>query len=246
METLLLRRHKKSGFMSDAFVFPGGKVDPEDGSLEVAAIREAFEEAGVLLARPALDPAKRAEWRRRLNARETTFAEMLRQEGLEPDLMRLHAWSRWVTPSVEPKRFDALFFLAELPPGQEASLDDKETTEEAWATAEEAMARQAAGTMKLPPPQVRTLHEMAPHGTLAALVAEAGRRAPHIAPVMPRFCDAGGGMALLLPWDPEYEARGTGEGHAWPEGHALGVGPSRFLLRGMSWSLEYAPSSRSG
>ncbi|MBI5477314.1 MAG: NUDIX domain-containing protein, partial [Deltaproteobacteria bacterium] len=108
----------------NAFVFPGGRLDAADGSAEVAAIRELFEEAGVLLARPpvpaapapgAVPPAVIDAWRRRLLAGETTFAGLLQEAGLEPDVGRLHPWARFVTPSFEPKRFDARFFLAVVP-----------------------------------------------------------------------------------------------------------------------------------
>src|SRR5262245_6711511 len=77
VEIFLVRRHRKSTFMSDSFVFPGGKIDPDDGGPEVGAIRELFEEAGVLFATGDLPDARRADWRRRLLARETTFAAML-------------------------------------------------------------------------------------------------------------------------------------------------------------------------
>jgi 8-oxo-dGTP pyrophosphatase MutT (NUDIX family) len=242
VETLLMRRHRKSSFMSDTFVFPGGKVDADDASPEAAAIRELFEEAGVLLVRGPLPPSEaRVEWRRRLNAGEVRFADVLREAGLEPDFGRLHAWSRWVTPSAEPRRFDARFYLAEMPPDQTTSYDDKETVEEAWIAPAEAIARHAAGAgFKLPPPQLRTLHELEQAGgTLAAIVAAADARAPHVLPVMPRFADLGDGrMALLLPWDPDYAGRGTGEASEWPAGHPLGVGPSRVLLDGMTWRLS--------
>ena len=246
VETLLMRRHRKSTFMSDTFVFPGGKVDADDASVEVAAIRELFEEAGVLLARATgafPDAARREAWRPRLNPGQARFAELLREEQLEPDFARLHAWARWVTPSMEPRRFDARFYLAEMPADQTTSYDQKETVEEAWVAPEEGIARHAeAKGFKVPPPQLRTLHELLQAGpSLAACVAAADARSPHVAPVMPRFADLGGGkMALLLPWDPEYSTRGTGEGVEWPAGHPLGVGPSRVLLEGMSWRLDYA------
>jgi 8-oxo-dGTP pyrophosphatase MutT (NUDIX family) len=244
VETLLLRRHRKSSFMSDTFVFPGGKLDADDADLATAAIRELFEEAGVLLVRGALDPERRAAWRARLNAGEASFTRLLREERLEPDFARLHAWARWVTPSIEPKRFDAHFYLAEMPADQATSYDQKETVEEAWVAPAEAIARHldAASGFRLPPPQLRTLHELNEAGaSLGALVAAARARAPHVAPVMPRFADLGGGkMALLLPWDPDYGSRGTGEGVEWPAAHPLGVGPSRFMLEGMSWRLDYA------
>ncbi len=247
IEVLLMRRHRKSSFMSNAFVFPGGKVDADDASHEAAAIRELFEEAGVLLCRaasaggPVPDSARRAEWRRKLNAGEARFADLLRDEALAPDFARLHAWSRWVTPSVEPKRFDAHFYLATMPAGQTTSYDDKETVEEAWLTPAACVVRHAdaAVDFQLPPPQLRTLHEMEQAGaSLAELVAAADVRAPHVAPIMPRFADLGGKMALLLPWDRDYLALGTGEAVDWPAANPLGIGPSRFILDGTSWSLE--------
>lgn len=240
-EIFLVRRHRKSGFMADAFVFPGGKVDADDGSPERAAIRELFEEAGVLLARGALPAAERlADWRRRLNSRDATFPQLLAAEGLEPDLDRLHFWARWVTPSVEPKRFDARFFLAELPADQTPSFDDKETVEEAWVAPDEAIARHAATGFRLPPPQLRTMWELAPHAArgIAALAAAAAARRAQAHPILPRFAQLGAQMALLLPWDREYETQGVGEAAPMPAGHALAVGPSRFVLEGMSWRLE--------
>jgi 8-oxo-dGTP pyrophosphatase MutT (NUDIX family) len=246
LETLLLRRHRKSSFMSDAFVFPGGKVDPDDASPEVAAIRELFEEAGVLLAHGAeLGAEARDAWRARLNAGTASFADFLRETRLAPDHSRLLPWARWVTPSVEPKRFDARFYLALMPEGQSTRWDDKETVEELWITPDDALERQKAGGFKLPPPQVRTLHEMAPYARLgmSPLIAKASVRADHIAPIMPRFAELDGHMALLLPWDPEYETRGQGDSHPWPASQPLADGPSRFVLDGMSWRLEYPPAS---
>lgn len=245
VEVFLVRRHRKSSFMSDNFVFPGGKIDPEDAGAEVAAIRELFEEAGVLLARGELPAERREAWRRRLNAREAGFAALLAGEGLTPDPARLHWWARWITPAVEPRRFDACFFLAELPSGQTPSFDDKETVEELWIAPAEALARQAAGTLRLPPPQIKTLLELgddAPHG-VGRLAARAAERARHPHPIMPRFAQLGAQVALLLPWDPEYETRGVGEAAPLPRGHFLASGPSRFLLEGMAWKLTYAPES---
>jgi 8-oxo-dGTP pyrophosphatase MutT (NUDIX family) len=247
VETLLMRRHKKSGFMSDAFVFPGGKIDPGDANAEVAAVRELFEEAGVLLAEPCPPAARLAELRTRVNAGTLDFAALVAAEALTLDHTRLRLWSRWVTPSVEPRRFDATFFVAALPGGQVTSYDAKETVEERWLTPAEGLAAHAAGELKLPPPQVRTLYELdtalrdgragAATG-ITGLFAAADERAPHVAPVQPRFCDLGGAMALLLPWDPDYLTRGTGEARPWPAPGPLGTGPSRFVLSGMSWRLE--------
>ena len=244
VEVFLVRRHRRSQFMSDAFVFPGGRIDEADGSAEVAAIRECFEEAGILLVRGST-PADLAERRRRLNAGEIDFREVLAAGALEPDVERLHAWARWVTPSAEPKRFDVRFFLAETPPGAEASFDDKETTEAVWLTPEEALTRHREEAMRLPPPQVKTLSELLPYAPagIAAVVEAARRRAPHLDPILPRFADVAGTIMLLLPWDPEYERAGVGEAQPIPKGHFLAGGPSRFILEGMTWRLAYAPGS---
>jgi 8-oxo-dGTP pyrophosphatase MutT (NUDIX family) len=236
VEAFLVRRHRKASFMSNAFVFPGGKVDPTDGNAEVAAVRELFEEAGVLLCdRPLAAPAQ-AEWRRRLLAGEVDFPRLLADEGLAPDRTRLHGWSRWITPSFEPKRFDAQFFLAELPPGQVPSFDAQETVEEVWVTPAEALARQTAGSLPLPPPQVRTFHELAAAGSLDEAVRVAAERRKQPVAICPRLRPGGAGITILMPWDPEYPSA-EGEGEAVSPGHILAVPPSRMSWTGTSWSV---------
>jgi 8-oxo-dGTP pyrophosphatase MutT (NUDIX family) len=237
VEVFLLRRHKRATFMSNAFVFPGGKVEPADRGFEEAALRELFEEAGVLLVREELSTEKRESWRKRLLANEASFADLLAAEGLTPAGERLHWWSRWVTPSVEPKRFDAHFFLAELPPGQVPSFDQQETVDELWITPADALARAGTAELRLPPPQLRTLYDLAPHPTMEALIAAAAERAAHPHPILPRFAQVGETMTLLLPWDAEYETLGTGDAAPTPAGHFLARGPTRFILEGMGWRM---------
>jgi 8-oxo-dGTP pyrophosphatase MutT (NUDIX family) len=233
LEVFLVRRHRKASFMSNAFVFPGGRVDPDDGGPEVAAVRELFEEAGVLLTDRPLAAEVQAGWRRKLLAGAVGFRELLGIEGLEPDRSRLHAWSRWVTPSFEPKRFDAHFFLAELPPGQVPSFDAQETVEELWISPTEALARQAAGALRLPPPQVRTFHELEACGTIAAAVAAAAVRQRTPEALCPRLLPADK-LTLLLPWDPEY-ATAEGEGVPLGPDHPWASSPSRFMWDGSAW-----------
>ncbi|HKA86220.1 MAG TPA: NUDIX hydrolase [Haliangiales bacterium] len=232
IEAFMVRRHRASSFMSNAMVFPGGKVDPGE-TAEGAAVRELFEEAGVLLVREPPD-ARWVDARRRLVGGETTFAGVLAELGvtLAPEL--LHPWSRWITPSAEPKRFDARFYVALLPPGQVPSYDRKETVEEMWVAPEEALSIHASGAARLPPPQLRTFWELARYGDVASLVAAAPAR--RVFPILPRFGEtAEGGVALFLPWDAEYMTRGTGEA---AEVVAGVPGPSRFLIEGMSWRME--------
>ncbi len=230
LETFLLKRHRKSSFMSNAFVFPGGKVDAGEDA-ETAAVRELFEEAGVLLAERA-DLATLAAHRVRLNAGETSFADMLAGAGLTPDRDRLHFWARWVTPSAEPRRYDTQFFLAELPPGQSPSFDQKETVEEIWISPDEALARQREGTLRLAPPQVRTFHELSGTRSVADAIARSKGRARTA--ICPRITQTDDGISILLPWDSEYSAV-TGEGDPIAADDPLATPPTRFVWNGSSW-----------
>jgi 8-oxo-dGTP pyrophosphatase MutT (NUDIX family) len=246
VEVYLVRRHRKSQFMSDAFVFPGGKIDASDGNAEVAAIRELFEEAGILLARGIplagfVDALP--EWRRKLNGREVLFSEVLAAGGLRPDTSRLHWWAQWITPSVEPRRFDTQFFLAAVPPDAEPTIDEKETVDAVWLSPTEALERHQAETFRLPPPQVKTLTEMQPYTTMPALAEAAARRKSHAHAILPRFAEVDGKVTLLLPWDPAYQSAGVGEAMPMASGHFFAGGPSRFVLEGMTWRLDYAPGS---
>jgi mutator protein MutT len=196
-EVYLVRRHQKSGFMADAFVFPGGKVDPGE-TYEQAACRELMEEAGVQVASADLVP-----------------------------------WAHWMTPSAEPRRFSARFFLARLPTGQTAVHDARETTEELWVAPRDAVAKQSRGELKLPPPTLCNLEELAGHDSLDALFAAAAAKS--IVPILPKFASAAGSaVALLLPWDAEY-AITPGDGVDFPADHPLRATPSRLVLHQGRW-----------
>ena len=189
-------------------------------ALRVAACRETFEEAGVLLARDAqgcLCTGARVD---ALQARRatvasdaTSFVAMLEEQDLYLDVDRLVYWSHWITPSLEPKRFDTRFFAIALPPGQEVSADLSELTHHAWvrpAHAPEAIER---GEIRVVPPTLLTLEDLAEsharHGSLEAmLAAERGRTVP---PVMPRIDASAGELRVVMPWDPGYAAA-PGEG----------------------------------
>ena len=237
----MVKRHHKSGFMAGAYVFPGGTVDPTDHgwervrgrtpeqaaallgeddaaralALHVAAIRETFEEAGVLLAdAPRADLATA---RARLHAGED-FAAIAAELDLVLSLDQLAPWSRWVTPLVEPRRYDARFFLARAPREQTAAHDRIEVTEGEWLTPEGALARFEAGTISLPPPTLRTIEQLAALPRVeAAFEAAATRPAP--APVMPHFVQLGDQPTLTLPGDPEH-----------PIAERRIEGPTRFVL----------------
>lgn len=245
LEVFLVRRHRKATFMSSACVFPGGIADPGEDDLRVTAARELFEEAGVLLADRAIDADTLADWRARINAGEAELADLLRDAGAAIAVDRLHYFAHWITPSIERRRYSAEFFVAELPTGQVPSFDNRETVDEFWVTPAEALAR--AGELRLPPPQVRTFHDIraAAETGYDALVALCAERALHRHPLMPRMAPLpGGGFALLLPWDPDYVSRGQGDLYEIPADHPLATGPSRFVLEEMAWKNVYpAPAS---
>ena len=196
-QVYLVRRHQKSGFMADAFVFPGGKLDPGETHGQ-AACRELEEEASVRVVNADLAP-----------------------------------WALWITPSVEPRRFAAHFFLARMPAGQTAAHDARETTDELWIAPAEAVERQSRGELKLPPPTLRNLEELAGYDSLDAVFAAARTRV--IAPILPKFTQLEGStLALLLPWDAEY-ARAIGEGVDFPADHPMRATSSRIILRDGKW-----------
>lgn len=244
LEMFLLRRHRKSAFMGSACVFPGGAADPGEDDLRITAARELFEEAGVLFADRELPASQLAEWRDAVNDGGANLHELLAGAGAALDLDAFHYFAHWITPSIEHKRFSAEFFVAQLPPGQTPSFDNRETVDEIWVTPAEALER--TGELRLPPPQVRTFADMLEpaaagiDGLFAA--ADARARDPH--PIMPRVCPLkSGGFALLLPWDPAYVSGGVGDLHEMPADHPLAVGPSRFVLEEMTWKNVDAPSS---
>lgn len=167
--------------MAGAYVFPGGTVEAGDRAIDnglvddpsaphlplrVAAIREAFEEAGVLLAagvdaaRLATDEARTA--RRRLHDRTDAFdwTEWLAAEGLVLGVGSLGLWSRWVTPEAEPRRYDTWFFRAIAPDGQEPDHDDVEMSDSLWARPVDALAAADHGDVVLVPPTRKNLEAL--------------------------------------------------------------------------------------
>lgn len=155
----------------------------------------------------------------------------------------LHFFAHWVTPSIEKRRFTARFYAARLPAGQTPAFDNQETVDEVWLAPEAALAR--AGELRLPPPQIRTLLDLAAPAARGweAVVEFCAARAAVSHPILPRACQTEAGLALLLPWDPEYAARGTGEAIEMAPGHPLAAGPSRFVLEEGAWTHVHAPSS---
>lgn len=245
-EVLMLRRRKGAAWAS-AFVFPGGATDPGEDA-RTAAARELFEEAGVLLATITHDEHDTLGIADLSTLRAEVLAgadagSVLARAGMAWATESLVPWSHWITPSAEPKRFSARFFVCELPPGQMSSHDDIETVEQLWIRPADAIAR--AGALVLPPPQVRTCWELARYATIAEVLAAGARRAEESHPIMPRLRVAGANPAptLLLPWDPEYRDLGTGESAPMTYTPAWAIGPSRFVRENDTWKHVAAPGS---
>jgi len=246
-EVFFVRRHRGSSFMASAYVFPGGAAE-EGEDARTAGARELFEEAGVLIAKKSdaynrnsstLLLSDQSDMRTRIlgGARAKDVLDMA---GLQWATDTLAPWSHWITPSIEPKRFSARFFVVELPAGQEPSFDDAETVDQVWVTPAEALAR--AGELQLPPPQVRTCWELAEHATIRAVINAGRARGEEPHPIMPRLAP-GAVPALLLPWDPEYLTAGTGESTPLTYNPSWARGPSRFVRDGDVWKHIEAPGA---
>ncbi len=242
-EVYLLRRHLGMEFAGGFCVFPGGGVDPRDFDQEIgwagpsadqwgrlldcepaaaralvcAAVRETFEESGVLLAGPTAESVvgdtTGDDWeadRRALEARELAFTEFLARRGLvlRTDLLRF--WGRWVTPVFEPKRYDTRFFVAELPAGQVTRDVSSESDQVVWLAAIDAVAAVDEDQMAMLPPTYVTCMEVSEEPTSAAVLASAERR--DLAPVEPFmvFEEDGSGYLELPPRLVELGARVAG------------------------------------
>jgi 8-oxo-dGTP pyrophosphatase MutT (NUDIX family) len=230
-EVLMLLRPAAMAFAPGAYVFPGGSVDAADGdprigwsgpdpaefggqlgcspeqarALVCAAVRETFEEVGVLLAGepdgiPAVPDARWDEDRAALAAGSVTFADVLSRRGLVILAGLLTPWARWITPEAEPRRFDARFFAAALPPGQRAVGHRAEADHTAWLRPDAALEATRAGSMTLLPPTATTLNEFASCGGVARILGS--RRT--ITPIMPRLVVEDGAPWLLIPDDADY------------------------------------------
>lgn len=243
-EVFLVRRHRGSSFMASAYVFPGGAAELGEDA-RTAGARELFEEAGVLLAKVSQESEETLEmWtqdqlRKQILGGANAVAT-LTSVGLEWSTDMLVPWSHWITPSIEPKRFSARFFVTELPPGQQPHFDATETVDQVWVTPQDGIIRSAE--LQLPPPQLRTLWELSQYKSLAEVLAAGRTRSEEPHPIMPRLAP-GNAPCLLLPWDPEYLTAGTGESTPLTYQPRWAIGPSRFVLDGKSWKHTSAPGS---
>ncbi|MGE5292214.1 MAG: NUDIX hydrolase [Micromonosporaceae bacterium] len=232
-EVYLLRRTRSMAFAPGAHVFPGGSVDPRDADTELAwagpdpaawgrilngsaelaralicaAVRETFEESGVLLAGPApdavvtdtTDDSFEAD-RMALIDRSLSLAEMLQKRRLVLRADLLTPWSRWITPVIEGRRFDTRFFAAALPPGQRTRDVSGEADKVAWLSPSAAIAAARQGEIALMPPTAVSLAELSRYGSAEAALAAGGDMAPR----QPGVALVDGAPWLTIPGGLEY------------------------------------------
>lgn len=219
-EVLLLRRVHSAGFVPGAFVFPGGRVDLADADpgllgwcdgmagegefpaveFRLAAIRETFEETGVLLARSVagdtLDTSKLERWREALLAGEAELLELAESLGVRFALERLVPCAHWITPVVERRRYDTHFFLTRVPEGVEVRVDPREMSAAVWLTPARALELFRSGELPLVFPTVATLESLDGYGTAEeALAAFRGRS---IKPILPRLVRTEAGVGIVV------------------------------------------------
>jgi 8-oxo-dGTP pyrophosphatase MutT (NUDIX family) len=229
LEVFMVVRHHQIDFASGALVFPGGKVDKTDADaslrgrcrgaeafdgaaleLRIAAIREAFEECGVLLAYPRggtmLVPGTRLQalfaYREQLEKKTITIADMLRQEDLELACDRLVPFAHWITPKPLPKRFDTYFFLVTAPPDQLAAHDGRESVDSIWIAPSKVLADADAKKATLVFATRMNLVKLGRSGTTADALAAAARE--RIVTVMPEIAESPRGRVLRIPLEAGY------------------------------------------
>ena len=241
LEVFLVRRHQAIAFMAGAHVFPGGRVDDGDHeadgdwcdgvagaqhnmpgvdlkealAFQVAAARELFEEAGVLVARTArgefvaltadADRERFASHRADLNASRRSFHDIIAGERLRLALDALVPFAHWVTPPIDIKRFDTRFFATRVPPHQTPSHDAHEATESLWIAPRLAIAAATRDELLLPPPTWATLRELERFDSVeAALTWAATHRIERREPIVTL---ENGVRKIVLPGDPTMPER---------------------------------------
>ncbi|MEU1014687.1 NUDIX hydrolase [Streptomyces sp. NPDC005898] len=240
-EVHMLRRRASMAFAGGAYAYPGGGVDPRDDdhlvrwagptraswaarlgvddeataqAIVCAAVRETYEEAGVLLAGPSTESVvgdtTGEDWeadRAALVARDLSFADFLDRRGLFLRSDLLAAWARWITPEFEPKRYDTFFFVAALPEGQRTRNASTEADRAVWIRPAEAAARYDKGELLMMPPTIATLRALSAYVSPSeALDAAAGQ---DMAPVLAQARLEGGELVLSWPGHGEFTKRIT-------------------------------------
>jgi len=267
IEVFMLRRNLNSDFVGGAYVFPGGAVDPEDrhdnlgpvctgrtdtdastrlgierGGLAywVAAIRESFEEAGVLLAydesgeivrltdHDSTTTSRFLAHRAAVDASERRLVEVCEEEGLRLAVDQIYYFSHWITPEGAPRRYDTRFFVARAPQAQVPLHDDVETIAHLWIRPAEALARHRAGKFELVCPTMRSLLALDRFTSADDLLTHAAA-IDEVPAILPRIvAEPEGGLRIVLPGDPEYASAAPAGEAAFP----VGVPMNKLGLRG--------------
>lgn len=256
LEVFMLERNMRSDFVGGAYVFPGGGVDAADRSADlgavcrgrtdaeasallgidagglafwVAAIRECFEEAGVLLAYDDSgsiidldgdgdgDPDPYwAEHRKAVDDGDRRLVEVCESEDLALAVDSMHYFARWITPAGSPRRYDTRFFVAAAPEAQTPLHDDNEVVDNAWLRPADAIDRALAGELTLLPPTIASLRAMDAFDT-AAEVLDAAAAIAEVPTILPRIAAVGETTNLLLPGDDGYDGEPfePGDPFAW-------------------------------
>jgi 8-oxo-dGTP pyrophosphatase MutT (NUDIX family) len=234
LEVLLLRRSRSAGFVPGAYVFPGGRVDGADGDAElssrvdglttkaagqrlslqhdeatamayyVAALREAFEETGILVGRRADgSPPPTAARSGTVDALRDdvmedriTFTQALDRMGCRIDGEAVAYVAHWITPEAEPRRYDTRFFAARVAPGAEPIVDPREMTDAIWVTPAEALRRHNEGDLPLVFPTLKTLEQLAPYASTGQALDELGSRP--VSAMLPKLVVTPTGVCLEL------------------------------------------------
>lgn len=236
LEVFLVKRHGLSDVLGGAYVFPGGKLDDSDAALNethhldqsadalhhalaeaetppaiakglfVAALREAFEESGVLFAQGATPQhsVQALQWLKE----GLDFNTMLERMNLRLQTRAVQPWTRWITPklaSVSSKRFDTRFFVAALPAGQVAQHDNFEATESVWLSPRAALEQYWDRQIELAPPQIMGLSHLSRHASVDSVLQEARNTPPPL--IEPEPFDQNGERVLTYPGDPRHSVQ---------------------------------------
>ena len=222
LEVLLLKRHRSSGFVPGAYVFPGGRTDEHDADVRLvegaavpargnvpahfwfAAVREVFEETGVLLAHTteavwAPDTSSSAaleQWRVKLMSNEARLIDVVAAENLRIVLDDVVYFAHWITPRAEPRRYDTRFFAAALPPGRTIRPDEREMIDALWIAPERALDRFQLGKLPMVFPTVRTLQELRAFASVEDALDSL--RTTNVEPVLPRLVRTQGGVGIVI------------------------------------------------
>ncbi len=230
LEVFMVQRHHRIDFASSALVFPGGRVDQHDHTAELrdvcihwekdgaatlpwraAAIREAFEETGILLARDKNKPEDFIsgdhafslwDFRKKVEDRQPPFAKFLRQHDLEADCASLVFYAHWITPEMMPKRFDTHFFIAAAPEGQAGLHDGREMVDSIWLRPKDAIRDGEEGRRQVIFPTRMNLAMIADCENVAQAMEEA--RARKIVTVLPKVDRSGAEPMLIIPDEAGY------------------------------------------